>query len=84
MYKLRNDTNAILFCCSPEVEFAGYSLEHPVYRHMNLRLQVKPDSEKKSEQVLSDTLHTTRGVMESLGDAMSQAMGSWEMNNNNS
>jgi hypothetical protein len=51
---------------------------------MNLRLQVKPDSEKKSEQVLSDTLYTTRGVMKSLGDAMSQAMGSWEMNNNGS
>lgn len=63
----------------PEVEFAGYSLEHPVYRHMNLRLQVKPDSEKKSEQVLSDTLHATKGVMASLGDAMSQAMGTWEM-----
>jgi len=63
--------------CSPEVEFAGYSLEHPVYRHMNLRLQVKPGSEKKSEQVLSDTLHTTKGVMASLGDAMSQAMASY-------
>ena len=57
------------------VAFAGYSLEHPVYRHMNLRLQTKDDS--GAEKVLVESLEMTQNIVGSLGSSMDDAMAAW-------
>jgi hypothetical protein len=55
----------------PHVVFSGYSLEHPVYRHMNLRLQV---DNGEAETCLVESLQTTREVVGGLGSAMDDAL----------
>ena len=55
----------------PNVVFSGYSLEHPVYRHMNLRLQV---DNGEAEKCLVESLETTREIVGDLGTAMDRAM----------
>ncbi|KAI8105728.1 hypothetical protein M9434_000310 [Picochlorum sp. BPE23] len=62
----------------PDVVFAGYSLEHPVYRHMNLRIQTRDEATKSSEHVLVDSLKTTQGIIGCVGDSMEEAMAAWQ------
>jgi len=54
----------------PSVEFAGYSLEHPVYRHANLRVQTVPGAAAGAEQALAETLEMTQGLFNAVGEAM--------------
>ena len=58
----------------PAVEFSGYSLEHPVYRHVNLRVQTVPGSEEDStasaEQALAESLELTQALFKEIGRAM--------------
>jgi DNA-directed RNA polymerase subunit L len=68
----------LLLLCRPDVVFAGYSLEHPVYRHMNLRIQTRDEATKSSEHVLVDSLKTTQGIMGCVGDSMEEAMAAWQ------
>jgi DNA-directed RNA polymerase subunit L len=56
----------------PNVVFAGYSLEHPVYRHMNLRLQV--EREGSAERSLVESLEATKSVVGQLGSSMDDAV----------
>lgn len=64
--------------CRPDVVFAGYSLEHPVYRHMNLRIQTRDEATKSSEHVLVDSLKTTQSIIGCVGDSMDEAMAAWQ------
>lgn len=68
----------LLSLCRPDVVFAGYSLEHPVYRHMNLRIQTRDEATKSSEHVLVDSLKTTQGIIGCVGDSMEEAMAAWQ------
>ena len=56
----------------PGVEFVGYSLEHPVYRHVNLRVQTVEGGpvEVGAEQVLAESLELTQEVFKAMGEAM--------------
>jgi DNA-directed RNA polymerase subunit L len=54
----------------PSVEFAGYSLEHPVYRHANLRVQTVPGAAAGAEQALAETLEMTQDLFKAVGKAM--------------
>ena len=56
---------------NPNVVFAGYSLEHPVYRHINLRLQV---DNGEAEYCLVETLETTKKIAGELASAMDEAI----------
>lgn len=60
--------------CSPHTEFTGYSLEHPVYRHFNLRVQSKESSSVGGEQVLAETLELTQKLFKGVGSAMEKSM----------
>lgn len=66
----------------PDVAFAGYSLEHPVYRHMNLRIQTTSSNTadsgdaraSKAEQALVESLETTQRMIHSVGSCMEDAL----------
>ena len=65
----------------PDVAFAGYSLEHPVYRHMNLRIQTVPNVEEEEKQSVSqaekalvESLETSKSMVHSIGSCMEEAM----------
>ena len=55
----------------PNVVFSGYSLEHPVYRHMNFRIQV---DNGEAETCLVESLEATKKMCGGLGDKMRAAM----------
>lgn len=59
--------------CSPAVRFAGYSLEHPVYRHVNMRVETWPASGVGGEQALAETLELTQDLFEGVGEEMERA-----------
>jgi DNA-directed RNA polymerase subunit L len=54
----------------PCVEFVGYSLEHPVYRHANVRVQTVPGAAAGAEQTLAETLELTQDLFKAVGEAM--------------
>lgn len=62
----------------PSVEFAGYTLEHPVYRHVNMRVQTA-EGGAPAEQALSETLELTQALFKEIGGAMERDLeGEWE------
>jgi DNA-directed RNA polymerase subunit L len=62
----------------PSVEFTGYSLEHPVYRHVNMRVQTVPGAAAGAEQTLAETLELTQEMYKAMGDAMEADLeGEW-------
>lgn len=64
----------LLECFSPHVELAGYSLEHPVYRHVNMRIQTSPTSAVAAEQVLAESLELTKDIFSNISLAMKECM----------
>lgn len=66
----------------PDVAFAGYSLEHPVYRHMNLRIQTigsSPEGDDEhqlssAEKALVESLETSKSMVHSIGACMEDAL----------
>lgn len=63
--------------CSPHIQFAGYSLEHPVYRHVNLRVQTSPASGVGGEQALAESLELTQKLFGEVGQALDAGMVAW-------
>ncbi len=59
----------------PDVELAGYTIEHPVYRHVNLRVQARPGAGAgAAERALAETLELTRELFGAAGAAMEAAV----------
>jgi hypothetical protein len=65
------------FLCSPHVEFAGYTTEHPVYRHINLRVQTTESSGVSGEAALAETLEVTKGIFDAALVAMDRDLEAW-------
>ncbi|PRW56401.1 dna-directed rna polymerase i and iii 14 kda polypeptide [Chlorella sorokiniana] len=57
----------------PHTELAAYTTEHPVYRHINMRLQSTQSSSVSGEQALAETLHITQDIFKVVGDKMAAA-----------
>ncbi|KAI3428326.1 hypothetical protein D9Q98_006706 [Chlorella vulgaris] len=57
----------------PATELAAYTTEHPVYRHVNMRMQTSKSSGVSGEQALVDTLHLTQDIFTAIGEAMTAA-----------
>lgn len=62
---------------SPHIEFAGYTLEHPVYRHVNIRVQTKPESGVGGEQALVESLEMTQNIFGAVDKAMKKGLEKW-------
>jgi RNA-splicing ligase RtcB len=56
---------------------SGYSIEHPVYRHVNMRVQTAPGSGCGGEQALSETLDLAQELFKAVGGAMEAQMAGW-------
>jgi len=61
----------------PAVAFAGYSMEHPVYRHINLRVQTNPEMGVSGEQALAESLELTQNLFRATGAAMDAGLTKW-------
>lgn len=57
----------------PHTELAAYTTEHPVYRHINMRMQTTASSGVGGEQVLSEVLQLTRDIFDVVGEKMEAA-----------
>lgn len=62
----------------PAMELAAYSIEHPVYRHVNLRAQTKASSGVSGEQAMAETLELSQQLFGVVGEGMEAAMREWE------
>eukprot|EP00887_Chlorella_sp_A99_P002611 scaffold6.g2611.t1 len=58
----------------PAMELAAYSIEHPVYRHVNLRAQTKASSGVSGEQAMAETLELSQQLFGVVGEGMEAAM----------
>lgn len=57
----------------PHTELAAYTMEHPVYRHINMRMQTSASSAVGGEQVLAEVLHMTQDIFKAVGQEMERA-----------
>ncbi|PSC69710.1 DNA-directed RNA polymerase I and III 14 KDA polypeptide [Micractinium conductrix] len=57
----------------PHTELAAYTTEHPVYRHINMRMQTTASSGVGGEQALAEVLHMTQDIFGVVGDKMAAA-----------
>jgi DNA-directed RNA polymerase subunit L len=72
----------------PNVEFAGYSCEHPVYRHINMRIQTKKVAGNDAdggdiipvtgERAMVETLELTKKLFTAVGEAMEADVEAYE------
>ena len=63
----------------PHVEFAGSTLEHPVYRHLNLRVQTV-EGGVPAEQAMAEILELTQDLFKEVKVAMDHAFDvEWEL-----
>ncbi|GAB4821903.1 hypothetical protein N2152v2_008949 [Parachlorella kessleri] len=62
----------------PAVRFAGCSLEHPAYRHVNLRVETWPASGVGGEQALAESLELAQELFRACAQGMGQAGGGVE------
>ena len=59
--------------CSPSVRFAGCSLEHPAYRHVNMRIETWPASGVGGEQALAESLELAQVLFKACAQGMGEA-----------
>lgn len=57
----------------PHTELAAYTTEHPVYRHINMRMQTTQSSGVSGEQALAEVLHMTQDIFKVVGEKMAAA-----------
>lgn len=59
---------------NPTVEMSGYSCEHPVYKHVNMRIQTIEGGGTNGERAMAETLELTKELFLSVKEKMENTL----------